>query len=206
MAIDQFTSVVLISGVVLVWYLTGLAYNRRLLGAYWVRIRQDLTSLDASPRINAVRTSSLTVLATNLGKHLKHVSISVIVVGRQNPFSYLLACLQKHHDVLSIRADFMKKPKEEFELLNKTYPLASSLLKHAFKDWENENIAGTDFVHCWKYGKTDFSTFKGFANIWRISVRKDNPHLLLTLRAEDRSASQLAWLPDFDKFIVRWIL
>jgi hypothetical protein len=203
LALDQFTFIVLTCGAVLVWYFTGLAYNRRLLADYWKKIRPELISLDASPKLNAVRASSLTVHSTSLSKHLKQVSVSVIVVGRQNPFSLLLARIQKHDDIVSIRADFMKKPREEFELLSKTYPLTSNLLKNAFRDWNCESVPGTNFVCCWKSQKLNLSAFKGLDRILRVSVRTDSPHLLLTLRAERRSTNQLARLPDFIESLTR---
>ena len=202
MAFDEFTTIVVACGVVLVWYLTGLAYNRKLLGGYWISIRDELVTLGAKPRIGKLQSNSVVIVVGALGKQLRNVVITVIVIGRQNPFSYAFSRLQKHHDTISIRSDLKDEPRIEYELLNKQYPLTSSLLKHAFKDWHQESVIGTEFVYCCKRDVTPFANLKGITGLWRISVRKDRPHLLIALPT-DRSSKQLRWLYDLETFTAR---
>jgi hypothetical protein len=203
LAFDEFTTIVVACGVVLVWYLTGLAYNRKLLGGYWINIRDELVTLGANPRIGKLQPNNVVIVAGALGKHLRNVVITIIVIGRQNPFSYALSKLQKQHDTISIRADLKNEPRMEYELLNKHYPLTSSLLKHAFKDWHQESVIGTEFVYCWKRDATpNFANLKGITALWRISVRKNRPNLLIALPT-NRSSKQLGWFHDFETFIAR---
>lgn len=201
MAFDEFTTIVVACGVVLVWYLTGLAYNRKLLGGYWIKIRDELVTLHANPRIGKLKPNNVVIVVGALGKQLRNVVITIIVMGRQNPFSYAFSKLQKQRDTISIRADLKNEPKTEYELLNKQYPLTSTLLKHAFKSWHQESVIGTEFVYCSKRDAApNFANLKVITGLWRISVRKDRPHLLITLPT-NRSLKQLGWLHDLETFI-----
>jgi hypothetical protein len=196
MVFDQFSMVVLACGAVLVWYLTGLAYNRKLLGSYWVKIRDELSTLGASVKIERLQPNSVTIRTDMQDKQLRNVLIAVIVIGRQNPFSYVFSKLQKHRDTISIRANFQTPSVVEFELLNKHYSLTSSLLESAFRDWSKESLAETEFIYCWKQNRIDFSNMRLKTDFWRISVRTDNPNLLIALPADRKSVSPLNWFND----------
>jgi len=196
MVFDQFSMVVLACGAVLVWYLTGLAYNRKLLGSYWVKIRDELSTLGASVKIERLQPNSVTIRTDMRDKPLQNVRIVVIVIGRQNPFSYVFSKLQKHRDTISIRADFQTTSVVEFDLLNKHYPLTSSLLKSALREWSKESLANTEFIYCWKHSRINFSNMRLKTDFWRISVRTDSPNLLIALPANRKSVSPLNWFND----------
>lgn len=205
MEIDQFTAVVILSGFVLVWYLTGLAYNKRLLGAYWKKLNVELLELKANPKLRSIQSSSITISTGSLGKNLTSAQLSVVLIGRQNPFSFAFARAQKHFDLISLKGDMKEKPSFEFELLNGEYHLTKSLLTYAFKDWGQENVSGTQFVYCWEYGKLPLSSeFKNVSGLWRISIRKASPNLLVTLRAGDpKSGRLLQWVKDLDTLLTK---
>lgn len=203
MPIDQFTAVVIICGVVLVWWLTGLAYNKRLLGSYWRTLKRELLEMNGTPKLREVRPTSITLAAGSLGKNITNALISVVLIGRQNPFSYSVERAQKRFDTMSLRGDLRTKPSFELELLNRNYQLTPSLLSRPFKDWGQEDLRGTQMVYCWKYGHLPFtSEVEKVADLWRISIRKDKPNILVALRARNpQSEELLQWVRKLDEFM-----
>ncbi len=187
------------------WYLVGLGYTRHLLRTYWTKLKAELLDLKGNPKLREIQSTSLTIYAGSVGKNLANTLLSVVLIGRQNPFSLALSRALKRSDTMSLKGDLKNKPLSDFELLNRNYYLTPALLTHAFKAWGQENIVGTELVYCWKYGKLPLAPeLKKVANLWRISIRKDSPNILVTLSAgKPKSARLLEWVANLDLFLAR---
>lgn len=209
--IDEFTLVLLVAAFFLIWYLTGSLYNRKLLRGYGSTLGRILEERGVKPRYHETGSRNLVVSGRNFDENLAEFALGLSLIGRENPFILVTSKFTKRGDLLTVRANLAEPPRLDFELLSENYFLTHSLRENAFRNWSCEEWKETGFVACWKDkylgpGPTWLDALKGMRSFWRLSFRKESPHLLANLPASLLLRSDPSqWLKDLSRFTRKFL-
>jgi len=203
---DPFTVFLLVvAGVMVAGYLIGRSVNKRRGQAITAWLEPGMRALGGAPAVQAVNRTAFRVKVMQARNPFLTVTASVVLISRESLPTWLWEALNRRQDVLIFHLTLKQAPTMEADVVNP----ASDLGRRGeaqVKDlgWSSvEAEEGYRLYHSATTPPGDVRALaaeaarKGLAP-WRVAVRRNPPHILISLPMPDirsvPSADLMRWL------------
>jgi hypothetical protein len=203
---DPFTLLLLSSAtILLLGYLAGRAVNKRRARLISAWLEPGFRSLGGTPAVQAVKPSVFRVKVVGARTPLDVVTATVVLISREWLPTWLWELLRGNQDVLVVHLTLKQPPSMEAEIINPNNDLGR-------RGEEQVRALGWASVDADPGCRLYYSADTPLRNVhtlagevaskpftpWRVAVRRNAPHMLLSMPMPDISRVQSAEL-------VRWL-
>ena len=175
-------------------YIIGMKYNYKLQKNIWEILSKDLKKYSKKVKFKSYGSSGFAILCNKLEK-LGKTEIDVLLCAREVTLYYMVAKLKGTRDKIHVKANFHIQPLFELEIIRRDSKFIESSLQH-LKKWENVEVEaisnqlvvkttnkklGTNLL---SDKKLIMKLSKVKNSLERISISKDEPHLIITCKLD----------------------
>jgi hypothetical protein len=189
---------VLIPAVILVlgWFAFGVIFNLRRGEALLRWIQKGLPRIGERTTLRWLGTSVVELVIAQAKKPFKRLETLAVLAPRDIPWMWLLASFQGRRDTLIFRAHLLSPPHLDLELADPASWTGRLALQKAVQlGWESQTYQGLQLMA--PAGTLDRASGalawlaapsqRLASHYWRLSLRREAPHLEIHLAFPDRS-------------------
>ena len=203
---DPFTLLLLVvAGIMVVGYMIGRAVNKRRGQAITAWLEPGMRGLGGAPAVQAVNRTAFRVKVTQARNPFLTVTASVVLISRESLPTWLWEMLNRRHDVLVFHLTLKQSPAIEVDVVDPASDLGrrgeAQVKDLGWSSVEAERVYR--LYHSATTSQGDARALaaeaagKGLAP-WRVAVRRNPPHILISLPMPDiqhvPSADLMRWL------------
>lgn len=191
--IDARTFVFYLALLILASYIAGRIYGSIRVNKLRVNIAPVLERLGSKPRIHAAGSRMLTFSGSSLGKLIGQYSLTIFLLGRENPLNWLIARAAGRGDMVILRCRVKGDVRHEVDVIRKgTSPykrLAKKRVEGVVKDL-GDTVAIILSQHDNGYEAVDKAVeiLKNVSGLWSFSLRHEMPELIVTFSPKNLEA------------------
>jgi hypothetical protein len=190
---DPFTLFLFVTAtLMMVGYGVGRWTNQRRARQISDWLEPGLRSLGGMPTVQRVSGSAFRIKMTNANRPFRTVTVSVVLISREVLPVWLWERLSGHHDLLVVHVTFRHPPALEGEIINP----GNELGRRGEAQAQELNWSSLDLPPGWRlYHAPDSppSQLEAVAETvasspfapWRVALRRDAPHMLLSMSVPD---------------------
>ncbi len=190
---DPFTIFLLVlAAVLMAGYAAGRWTNQRLSRRISAWLEPGLRSLRGTPAVHSVQRGIFRVQVTNARRPFQTVTASVVLISREVLPTWIWERLQRHYDLLVVHVTFRQPPVQEVEIVDPGNKLGRrGLAQIKDLDWPAADVPPR--LRLYRAPNTAPDCARALADAvaaspfgpWRVALRRDAPHMLLSMPLPD---------------------
>lgn len=190
---DPFTLFLfVIASVMMVGYAIGRWTNQRRARRISDWLEPGLRSLNGTPTVQRVSRSAFRLQVTNARRPFKTVTTSVVLISREVIPTWLFECLKGHRDLLVVHTTFRQPPNLEAEIIDPNNELGRRGEAQA-QEYNWPVLASSPSWRLYHAPNVSPALVQALADHfpsspfepWRVALRRDAPHMLLSMPMPD---------------------
>lgn len=191
--IDARTFVFYLALLLLASYIGGRIYGSVRINRLRLRLAPILERLGSKPRIRSAGSRILAFSGEALGKLIGQYSLTIFLLGRENPLNWLIARAAGRGDMVILRCRVKGEIRRELDIIRKgTAPykrLAKRRVEGVIRDF-GDSVAIIPSQHASGYDAVDgaVETLRRVEGLWSFSLRREMPELIVTFSARNLEA------------------
>lgn len=189
--------VLVFSGLLLVGYVAGSQYNRRRIRSLYVWLRDGMNTLGEKQTVKAFGTAGFGVHMPQPPKPLRDMTLTLVLEPRETHLYWLFVRARGRRDVLIFAGKLRRPPPFEFLVVDPNVQVGKEALHQVTAEgWEvipdqpepGLTLARRGAVASEVAGRYLVAARSVAPTVYRLSIRREAPHLILTVAPPATSA------------------